>query len=1269
MLEITGNDIKELNDTDLRSLVGLLCEAELRSAGLPIAGVTWGGHQNASDGGLDVRVEITATLPSDSFIPRSGTGFQVKKPDMPPSEIITEMRPEGALRQVIKDLADANGAYIIISSQGSTSDSSLKKRKTAMQNATSDYVNSSQIKLDFYDRERVAGWVRTHPALVLWVREKIGRPIHGWKAYDNWANCPEGIKEEYIADAHVRLYNATNTNPEGISIVDGINELRNTLSRPRSSVRLVGLSGVGKTRLIQALFDERIGDMPLNRSQVFYSDISDSPFPDPRNFTERLIALQKPIVLVIDNCPPDLHRRLTSICSVAGSLISLITIEYDVREDQPEETDVYRLEPASVELIEKVMLARFGQISQVSARTIAEFSGGNARIAIALARTIERGEDISRLRDQELFERLFFQRNIPDSKLQKAAEVCSLVYSFDCRTGEDENTELTLLGSLLEMSVRELYENISELKRRDLVQQRSNWRAVLPHAVANRLATRALENIPNSDITKFFLSGGSERLLTSFSRRLGYLHNSAAAKEIVHDWLSNTGILRDIRDLNELGITLFRNIAPVDPTLILSTIENVANQKDVGKFFTRENNHFRYFTRLLRSIAYEQELFERSTHLLCQFALAENPNEKSDSIRSLLKSLFYIYLSGTHASPVQRLNVISRLIESDSEDHANLGVSLLSAALESWHFSSSYDFEFGARARDYGYSPENNENVKQWYELFLDYTVAISVSENPVSIKLKSLLAEKFRGLWTKAAMYDELETAIEAISAKASWSEGWVAVKSTKRFDAENMVPDVVSRLDTIIKLLEPTNFIDQIKLYTLSGFRTTYDLIDAVEDEGGSASDVYTMVEERTRTFGREVGSQMDIFHELLPELLSNEGMRIFQFGQGLAEGNGDPRNVWGKIVEQLSLIDEPKRNFQLLRGFLNTLSKSNNNLSEDLLDEAVTNKVLSVVFPFIQTSVDISKKGVARLMHSLDLGVAPVWVYGNLAYGKAHDVIDDADLCELLRKISSKSEGIYVAIDILQMRIHAKIKDDVSELIASIGQELLIEYTFSGKNAPGIDYKLANILEYCFANEAASENTRIVLTKITEALENYDISTTDYDQSLFSLASSHPLVFIDVFLGKSDHLNYRIARLFSEDIATHRNPILAINDDVILKWCNVNPTTRYPVAASVVVPYRDLGSGLQWTPLAMSLINNSSDPILILNKLKSRFRPTSWSGSRAEILQSRLHLLLELQNHENPIVKDWAIQQERAFVEEIRLEREGELKHEREHNERFE
>ncbi len=45
MFEIIGNDIALLNEEDLRTLVALLCESELRRRDLAIASVTWGGDQ------------------------------------------------------------------------------------------------------------------------------------------------------------------------------------------------------------------------------------------------------------------------------------------------------------------------------------------------------------------------------------------------------------------------------------------------------------------------------------------------------------------------------------------------------------------------------------------------------------------------------------------------------------------------------------------------------------------------------------------------------------------------------------------------------------------------------------------------------------------------------------------------------------------------------------------------------------------------------------------------------------------------------------------------------------------------------------------------------------------------------------------------------------------------------------------------------------------------------------------------------------------------
>lgn len=83
MFEITGDDIALLDDEPLRAVVARLCEAEVRRRGLSAAAVTWGGDQNAPDGGIDVRVALPDGTPIEGFVPRAAAGLQVKKQDMP----------------------------------------------------------------------------------------------------------------------------------------------------------------------------------------------------------------------------------------------------------------------------------------------------------------------------------------------------------------------------------------------------------------------------------------------------------------------------------------------------------------------------------------------------------------------------------------------------------------------------------------------------------------------------------------------------------------------------------------------------------------------------------------------------------------------------------------------------------------------------------------------------------------------------------------------------------------------------------------------------------------------------------------------------------------------------------------------------------------------------------------------------------------------------------------------------------------------------------
>ena len=112
--DVTDKDIAELNDDDLRELIGKLCEATLNKYNIDTMCVSYGGNQNEPDGGVDIRVKSAESFNEDGAIPRNNTIIQVKKPSMPNSAIKKEMtNKDGSIKESIKELVELSGAYII----------------------------------------------------------------------------------------------------------------------------------------------------------------------------------------------------------------------------------------------------------------------------------------------------------------------------------------------------------------------------------------------------------------------------------------------------------------------------------------------------------------------------------------------------------------------------------------------------------------------------------------------------------------------------------------------------------------------------------------------------------------------------------------------------------------------------------------------------------------------------------------------------------------------------------------------------------------------------------------------------------------------------------------------------------------------------------------------------------------------------------------------------------------------------------------------------
>ncbi|MCU7493049.1 MAG: hypothetical protein HF310_16225 [Ignavibacteria bacterium] len=1267
LLDITGEDILLLSDADLRSLIGRLCEADYLLAGLPIKNITWGGNQDATDGGLDVVIRDEITPPSNSFVPRSKTAFQVKKPDMSKSKILAEMKPHGILRDEIKSLVQEGGAYILVSSGSSTSEKALINRKNAMREAVSTEVNHLNLYLDFYDRGRVATWVRSHPSMILWVRNKIGHPLKGWYTYDNWAKSPGGIKEEYLLDDSIRLKDRYENNDYEIPTKDGLLRFRSLLRQSGISLRLVGLSGVGKTRFIQALFDERIVDNALDPNSVFYTDISDNPDPDPGSMAEQLIANRTKGILIVDNCSPDLHRRLTKICT--NSTISLLTVEYDIGDDLPEETKVFRLEPSSIELIEKLIKLRFPHVSQVDAHTIANFSGGNARVAIALSNTVRLGESLSDFRDEELFKRLFWQRQSSDKSLLISAEVCSLVYSFEGADVDSVKSELKILASIINKSINELFRDIRTLNERDLIQSRGVWRAILPQAIANRLAKHALEAIPNSVIIEILFHSGSQRLIKSFAHRLSFLHDCDVAITIVNGWLSLGGWL-DVKkcNFNEFEFQVFKYIAPVAPEKTLGAIERAVEEAGENIFSRRDNEYLYELVKLLRQLAYDPELFTRSVRLLCQFALLEKAEKRHNSIRDVIKSLFRIKLSGTHAPAAVRAGVIKELIDSSIQEKCELGVELLNEALEAHYFVSMYEFDFGSRLRDFGFRPKTRSDEIHWFEIYLDLVTQIAISDKCIAEQARKIFAKKMRGLWSIVGLFGPIENSVLQIKEKHSWNEGWIAVKGIIRYDGKRFSKEILERLNNVEKLLRPIVLIDQVRLLALSDQPHSFDFEDESSSEL-SPSEKVRKAEEKTYELGIQVARDYDTLNALLPELVTSDNNRLHYLGRGLANGCKNKNEIWRILYSQIEKTLPEKRKISVILGFLNACAKSDPSFYNEVLDNSIEDIVLGEWFPILQRTSLINKYAIERFHRALDSGKADINTFKQLAYSQIDDSIREDDLMGLLERLLSKVGGIDVVLRILSMWLPEPNEDstELSEALVIIGRKMLAMYPFFDEYLAGNnqDYDLAKISRACLKNEKGITATKELCIRIKEAIRDSRIEPYNYSLLINELAQIQPIIFLDIFLtniileDENTKVDFSYKNIFSNGIALDNNPFNQISDENIISWCEQDPVNRYPAIACAMQPYWELDNEnkLIWKPLIYLLIEKAIDLNVILTFLSGGIEPTSCSGSYAEILERRLFLFESMFNHNKEEVREWAKNQHTILLETIRKERENE------------
>jgi hypothetical protein len=334
-------------------------------------------------------------------------------------------------------------------------------------------------------------------------------------------------------------------------------------------------------------------------------------------------------------------------------------------------------------------------------------------------------------------------------------------------------------------------------------------------------------------------------------------------------------------------------------------------------------------------------------------------------------------------------------------------------------------------------------------------------------------------------------------------------------------------------------------------------------------------------------------------------------------------------------------------------------------------------------MQSCVGVDTAGSKRLIAAIPSPSLPTWTLRTLAFGRSTNDLGGSDFKALLLAIAGKVDGLDVAIEILSMRSYSLWSDKkpITDVERDIAAQLLASVTFEKKNNRE-PHMLAEIVKHCLRNPEDAELARGLCQRLLEAVGLSRVSPWDYSEFVSELAGHFPRVVLDETV-EPEGSGTETRRGLFESFREHRPcPLRKINDDHLLAWAHEKPETRFTALAASIVgwhgpnarqdqdtaPDEDHVSGLKWTPAAWRLIHEAPDPIPVLEEFYEHFRPSSWSGSLADILAGREPLLETLEGNSNPSIADWAKKARPKLREETEDRRKSEAREDRARDERF-
>lgn len=1292
-LEISPEQIQRLDEHLLVELLRRLAKAEMLKNDIPLRDVSVPTQIHIPDGGEDGRVLWSGGVNDTDYFPSRHTIFQCKKSDPGPAGCKKETwkkgtgttgRPPAELNEALVEALAASGSYIIVTGSavvGTKVTDRISKIKEGIRDAGKNPDLLSSIRI--YDANKLSDWTSTHPAIALWLNGILQEvDLGGLQSFDLWLQDGDISQVAFQTSEEPRFRLAGNTarvvrselgiDQETINFQQLQAAIEHFFASGRNSIRVVGPSGFGKTRVVHELFSKTDNGCPtLDTSSVVFCDFEDVS-QRLGSLALNLVSSGAESILIVDDCPDSSHNELFRKAQRKGSKVKLITLDVETRSQGVIGNLVIELLPASDDLINRIVEGSPYPDAKSEVGVIRDLAQGFPSMALVAAEAAENG-DTALVSVDALVNRIVWGKEKEDKEALRALQFLSLFTLVGVEG--DSRSELEQLASFMETSAKDIFRNLATFSDRGIVGRVGDFAEARPLPLAVRLAVQLLDVTPEGELTRLFEKIGTD-LRFRLLGRLRWLSFDPRVAGLAFSIVET--VIPNIEALNtDEGSKFMDRLVHLEPDLAMTTFEKFLSHLSVDELLEFIDGR-RNTVWALEKLVFRDESFEAAANLLLKLAAAENENWGNNAHGQFV-GLFQLHLSGTEVEPARRLAILDSGLKHEDARVRSVCVDALGKMLDTGHFSRSGGNErIGAEPALQDWQPAIYQDIFDFYNAAIDRLTGIALEANVATFEsVTSHLGGNIRGLLSYPNIFDNLRSQItKVIEDNPAWTKPIKSMNQWFFFDSKETPADYVAQVRDWYDELFPDSKVDQLLLLSGGWPGDFHDIGVPYDPESDTDHDyAKNCIREIVATLSRDAKDNS----ELVGKIVRGELNSAWALGHALASHVEDPVALMDLACETLRQPTELAICLKTFCGMISGAFSQSRDVGMASLEISLNTPELDGHAISLISAAQMNSEIASRVAQLVKDGLCDPRHAATLSCGRGFDDHGFKIILPLAAAIKQTGpQGIWSALDLIFMYRYGQPDSSVEK--ASYVKELCSHPDIFSVEAVGVidAHHWEKSVEKLFSSDQVDDEFVEAicdrsLELATKAEHEVQLEMDDAACKVLLLAVQYDpvLVWNKVLANydKADALTeWRLHKLLK---GSNRTPGQAgilnhLPKEIYLNWISENPKERLEfVLEWVELVERVDESNLFWTAQFISLIETYASDVSQLGVINSRLLSGVNWGPFSNRLRPLVPLFESLRNSQNPVVRKWANERVQSLtlgivqVERQEANREAELR----------